>query len=204
MTTPIVLIAYPQAFACLAKFRRKVEKVLVNMENFHVVYQHDSRGFISETLSADPRTLSLECRDSLEGITHAIVFDDGEEFHELVSQLEQGGVKIRKIKIKITRVINIKRETQYANVKKTPSYEYIGRGSDWGNPYSMYDAGDEGMDSRDEVIRKYKYDFTRDLLKTKRAEAIRLSGKRLGCFCKPDACHGDVLAEYLNAFDDGE
>lgn len=26
-----------------------------------------------------------------------------------------------------------------------------------------------------------------------------LKDKRLGCFCKPRACHGDVIVEYLNA-----
>lgn len=25
-----------------------------------------------------------------------------------------------------------------------------------------------------------------------------LAGKRLGCFCKPNACHGDIIAEYVN------
>jgi hypothetical protein len=30
-----------------------------------------------------------------------------------------------------------------------------------------------------------------------------LAGKRLGCFCKPALCHGDVLADYLNSYDDG-
>ncbi|MFA0332436.1 DUF4326 domain-containing protein [Vibrio cyclitrophicus] len=28
--------------------------------------------------------------------------------------------------------------------------------------------------------------------------------KRLECFCKPEACHGDVLADYLNSWDDGK
>jgi hypothetical protein len=26
-----------------------------------------------------------------------------------------------------------------------------------------------------------------------------MKGMRLACFCKPDACHGDVIAEYLDA-----
>jgi len=25
-----------------------------------------------------------------------------------------------------------------------------------------------------------------------------LRGKRLGCFCKPDPCHGDIIVEYLD------
>jgi hypothetical protein len=29
-----------------------------------------------------------------------------------------------------------------------------------------------------------------------------LKGKTLGCFCKPEACHGDVIAEYLNNLQD--
>lgn len=31
-----------------------------------------------------------------------------------------------------------------------------------------------------------------------RARVDSLRGKRLGCFCKPRPCHGDVIAEYLN------
>ena len=107
------------------------------------------------------------------------------------------------MRVKITRVINIKKDDRYAKQKSTPAYEYIGRGSDWGNPYSMFDASDEGLDSREEVIRKYAYDFHKDLLKRSRRDALALAGKRLGCFCKPEACHGDVLAEFLNAQDDG-
>lgn len=34
---------------------------------------------------------------------------------------------------------------------------------------------------------------------------LDLRGKRLGCFCKPGACHGDVIAEYVNSqVTDGE
>ncbi|MEP0357399.1 DUF4326 domain-containing protein [Paraglaciecola sp.] len=37
-----------------------------------------------------------------------------------------------------------------------------------------------------------------------KAEVYKLAGKRLGCFCKPSACHGDVLADFLNSWDDGK
>ena len=26
----------------------------------------------------------------------------------------------------------------------------------------------------------------------------QLQGKTLGCFCKPDPCHGDIIKEYLD------
>ena len=39
--------------------------------------------------------------------------------------------------------------------------------------------------------------------KKNKKEAYKLAGKRLGCFCKPQSCHGDVLADFLNSLDDG-
>lgn len=31
------------------------------------------------------------------------------------------------------------------------------------------------------------------------ADLHELKGKRLGCHCKPNACHGDILAELADA-----
>ena len=65
----------------------------------------------------------------------------------------------------------------------------------------MHDEGE----SREEVIRKYKYDFDFDKFTNKKKDEVyKLAGKRLGCFCKPQACHGDVLADFLNSWDDGK
>lgn len=60
----------------------------------------------------------------------------------------------------------------------------------WGNPYKV---GKDG--TRREVIEKYRqYIMTRkDLLDS----LHELEGKRLGCFCAPMACHGDVLVELV-------
>ncbi len=115
--------------------------------------------------------------------------------------LQSSGLPMRIINIAITRVINIKQEAEYQAEKSTKTYEYIGRGSYWGNPYSMYEEGDD----REEVIRKYKYDFDFEKFPNKeKSEVYKLAGKRLGCFCKPQACHGDVLADFLNSWDDGK
>jgi hypothetical protein len=64
---------------------------------------------------------------------------------------------------------------------------YIGRPSKWGNPFRI---GPDG--NREEVIRRYRdwIGKQQGLLKS----LPELKGKRLGCFCKPLACHGDVLA----------
>jgi hypothetical protein len=73
--------------------------------------------------------------------------------------------------------------------KKTESYDiYIGRGSIWGNPYKLTNERNRGT-----VIAAYEnYILKRpDLL----AKIPSLAGKRLGCVCKPKACHGDVLVK---------
>jgi hypothetical protein len=68
---------------------------------------------------------------------------------------------------------------------------YIGRPSKWGNPYSI---GKDG--TRKEVIEKYrKYLLSNKALLN---DLYELEGKVLGCWCKPKACHGDVLAELVN------
>ena len=71
---------------------------------------------------------------------------------------------------------------------KEPNDVYIGRGSKWGNPYRIGVHG-----SRDEVIAKYRdYLESNEHLKRSLPE---LRDKNLVCYCKPKACHGDVLLE---------
>jgi len=66
----------------------------------------------------------------------------------------------------------------------------------WGNPFIIGKDADQN-----EVIRKYRERF-----ENLRAEGsitdrdlIRLRGGRLGCYCSPLACHGDVLVEAIEA-----
>jgi hypothetical protein len=68
---------------------------------------------------------------------------------------------------------------------------YIGRPSKWGNPFEI---GKDG--TRTEVIEKFrKWIQTQPELLSALSE---LEGKRLGCWCKPLKCHGDVLHELAN------
>lgn len=199
---PNVLILYPAELASQSKFNRKVGKILSRIDRFSIVFPHDDNNLIQEFFRDRPNiTLSQASDWSSCAITHAIVFDDGEVFQEEVRALKDMGIPVREIQVKITRVVNIKKETRFASQRSNPSYEYIGRGSYWGNPYSMFAEGE----SREEVIRKFKYDFDFDKFPNKKkSEVYKLAGKRLGCFCKPDACHGDVLASFLNSWDDGQ
>lgn len=77
---------------------------------------------------------------------------------------------------------------------------YIGRGSVWGNPYTHRELKNTKAEfqtvSREESIEKYR----KYLLNNKELMSLlpTLKGKTLACFCKPNSCHGDVLAELAN------
>lgn len=84
-------------------------------------------------------------------------------------------------------------KTQIVNIKKSEYDIYIGRPSKWGNPFII---GRDG--NREEVIEKYtRWLITQDHLLNTLHE---IKGKRLGCFCKPHACHGDILVRYAEKF----
>lgn len=198
-----ILILYPHRFQSQSKFERKVSNITSKMEEYRIVFYSDPNDFIAsygESRSVKVFPVKREIHKDAD-LTHVIIFDDGEEFVDDAAKFEALKVPLRLVKISITRVINIKKDLQFAGIKSNAAYEYIGRGSYWGNPYSMFAEGD----SRDEVIRKYKYDFDHEkFAKKEKKEVFKLAGKRLGCFCKPDPCHGDVLADFLNKWDDGE
>lgn len=68
-------------------------------------------------------------------------------------------------------------------------YIRIDRRTDWGNPFEMGQDGD-----RDTVIDNYRdhyLPFKPSLL----SRLHEIPGKALGCWCAPEACHGDVLKE---------
>jgi len=71
---------------------------------------------------------------------------------------------------------------------------YIGRPSKWGNPFKVGKDGKRG-----ECIKLYKewlcFPAQKDLRLDIKAE---LCGKILGCWCAPNPCHGDILAEIAN------
>jgi len=82
-------------------------------------------------------------------------------------------------------------KTTVVNIRQESCDVYIGRPTKWGNPFQI---GKDG--TRAEVITKYRQRLLErpELI----AEARKvLKGKRLGCFCKPKACHGDVLVEFI-------
>ena len=80
--------------------------------------------------------------------------------------------------------------TTVVNLRTAKFDVYIGRGSKWGNPFYI---GKDG--TREEVIDKYeKYIRNKPELLNALHE---LENKVLGCYCKPKACHGDILVKLI-------
>jgi hypothetical protein len=83
--------------------------------------------------------------------------------------------------------------------KKEPYDVYIGRAvprggfkaSIWGNPFRL---GKDG--TREEIMAKYRawLPTQPDLM----SRLPELKGKVLGCWCAPEACHGDILSDLAN------
>ena len=89
---------------------------------------------------------------------------------------------------------------------------YIGRPSIWGNPFvnkfvaAKYHWKDIGKPSDDPVKDHKRWlsgtgwkTFMQGQRKTVLARIGELHGKVLRCWCKPQPCHGDYLAELADA-----
>lgn len=84
-----------------------------------------------------------------------------------------------------TRVVNLKKEKYDVYIGRAGK----GQSGKYGNPFI---TGKDG--NRKEVIAKHRNWVYKqpELIKDIKKE---LKGKRLGCFCKPKSCHGDVYVE---------
>jgi len=117
-----------------------------------------------------------------------------------------------------TEVINVGVKNirpQYLNLHKwmleKKSNVYIGRArvvfidgirypledSIWANPYKITET-----QPREKVLELYREYIEKKLnLEPKLIEKLKeLDGKKLGCWCKPECCHGDILVELITKY----
>ncbi len=99
-----------------------------------------------------------------------------------------------------------KQQTVVVNVAKKygeKDYVYIGRHchytghkqSIWHNPFRIDKNDNQG---RQKALERYE-----DHVRNNASLLVKLSelkGKRLGCWCKPLPCHGDVLVKLIHEF----
>ena len=97
-------------------------------------------------------------------------------------------------------------QTVVVSIYKEQFDVYIGRagrGQDgyFGNPFRI----GCGMSLEDAVQRFQRYFIDRIEKDSEfKRRVLAVKGKRLGCFCKPKACHGDVIADWLNKMEQKE
>jgi len=94
----------------------------------------------------------------------------------------------------VTTVVNIHRAGK-CDVR-------IGRPSKWGNPFSHLpkSAAKFRCAGREEAMQRYReWVYAPEQAGLRAAARRELRGKVLGCYCKPLACHGDVLAEIADS-----
>jgi len=99
-----------------------------------------------------------------------------------VSGIRKKTQRTRQLSLNVTTLVNIRRGESCDVL--------ITRASQWGNPFQI-----EPRCSKEQAIAKYE-EYIRqrpDLL----AQLPTLVGKRLGCYCHPLPCHGNVLIKLM-------
>jgi len=97
---------------------------------------------------------------------------------------------------KIT-IVNIRKEKCDVKICRLPNNQIPPAPNPgcFGNPFPVDIYG------REECIRLYKEYFYKKIEEDKdfKEAVLSLKGKRLGCFCKPESCHGDIIKEWLDS-----
>ena len=74
----------------------------------------------------------------------------------------------------------------------------IDRATKWGNPYPITD-----VDSRADVLFRYAF-YLRATIERGELDIVEIvNANRLGCWCKPLPCHGDILKAAIDDYKGG-
>lgn len=144
-------------------------------------------------VKASTKPTRSELRSALGDVDHLLMLWDGRTLNELLFEARLRGTPTKVIPIEVAEVVNRDRNDTFD--------VYIGRGTPWGNPFPVGKL--DGQYEREEAISLYQQHFEKNILTDPglRRGLLGLRGLRLACHCKPLACHGDVIAGYLNNLD---
>lgn len=193
-----IFIAYPKNFKNARLFAEKTNKILSRIDGFKIITTLDHNNLLKDKFSgiaiteSGLRKRNSEIRRTLSKADYFIAFWDGTELDQYIYNAHLLEISSRIVTIETTKVSNKDRGDEYDI--------YIGRGTPWGNPFAI---GHDGM-TREDVIEKYRIFFNDNFANNpeKLKELKSLRNKTLGCHCKPAACHGDIIADFLNSLDD--
>lgn len=202
MTRPKVLVGASIRIEAESWMRRQLQ-LAIPATSFVVDFGgNDHLTKILEELDPLPNTSVKPTRkkmldlNALDNINHLLLFWDGRTLTNLLFEARLRSIPTKVVPFQTTVVVNKDRESQYD--------VYVGRGTLWGNPFHV--GTQEGQFDRKDAIEKYKQHFEKNMLGNESIYRglLGLRGKRIACHCKPLACHGDVIASYLNAMDPNE
>ncbi|MEH0791621.1 DUF4326 domain-containing protein [Vibrio parahaemolyticus] len=189
-------VIFPKEYLCSQRVVRKIQLITQNIKCVRVLTNDISHPISIEIEKQLGVSVSQICSNVT--LDYLIVFCDE---HSLTTEEKQSMARMDRLRVRviytpITRVVNIKRLPKGVSGE---DFSYIGRGTPFGNPYSVATEG-----SKEVAISKFSYDFERGLLRRgdeKELAITRLLGKFIACSCHPMRCHGDVISGYLNSID---
>jgi hypothetical protein len=178
-----------------AKFlRSKLDRYLAALNQPKAIAINDVHGLVRDYFgealidSVEPSMSLRDKRRLVSAARWSVYFWDGTAISDYVFLSMLYGKVSKVIAIDATRVVNKERGDEFD--------VYIGRGTPWGNPFRI-----EGDIDRATSIRLFEEFFKKKFVDDAggNRDIRTLRGKVLGCHCKPLACHGDVIAAYLNS-----
>lgn len=197
-----LLVAFSKGFGLRKLFEKRITNLLSSFVPQEIALAQDDkkiaedyfieRGFPTKTVALGNTRSAV--KRSTDYFTHIVIFWDGDDLTELVFFAKLLNKNLRIVPVQLAKVRNKDKGERFDI--------YIGRGTPWGNPFPI-GLGGVG-DSREVVINKYQRYFNEDILSDpeKKKALLSLRGYRLACHCKPLACHGDIIADYLNSYED--
>jgi len=198
---PHLLIALPRLLCFKKLFNHTIDSVLNTLGNIDISLVTDVACEARKILEAKgirPKEVRistrLDAKYALTKYSHVLVFWDGEELTNIIYFAKLFNKHLRIVPVSITKV----RNRDYGEEFDV----YIGRKTPWGNPFPIEHVVDG--DNRKDVINKFKIYFNEEIISNpdKLKNLLSLKGLRLGCHCKPLPCHGDVIADFLNLYEE--
>lgn len=166
----------------IADALRVSQKTVSNDVNDDIA-THLTEDMLREAIDGEWVGYSMEWEKVLEKVREERIFASwSDEEREILTRLRGG----------MTVVVSL-RDNRHANLigwaDSAGLYVRIDRRTEWGNPFEMPQDGD-----RDTVIENYRVHYL-PYKPSLLAKLDALQGKALGCWCAPEPCHGDILAE---------
>lgn len=203
MTSDItrLLIAFSKGFGFKNLFEKKMSNLLSSFSPSEIFVVQDDNSIAHDFFSSKGIQVSLATlgntrggiKKSIDSFTHVVAFWDGDDLTNVIYTSTLLRKNLRVIPVQLAKTRNKDREEKFD--------VYIGRGTPWGNPFPI-GIGGTG-DNREVVIEKFRTYFFDEIVPNpeKHKALLSLRGYRLGCHCKPLACHGDIIAAYLNSYE---